>query len=143
MRTTILFLFSAALFLLTALSCDKGPGRNARIKLSQTDVYFGAEGGTCTITSNLEVTFDKIYIVDKSGNLKNALEEEGRRMPNDCKSIEYDWIKADITDPSGTTLITFCAKANGTADSRTLKIVVGTLETLKCITIHQAGAEGH
>ena len=139
MRTTILFLFSAALFLLTAISCSKGPGPNDMIKLSQDEIFFPAEGGTIVIESNFEVFFDHIFVMEEDGNLRNSL-TNGSGFPYGTTSFECNWIKAS-TSSKNSPQITFEAKANDEERERNLFVEVCAVETIKWITIHQAGAE--
>ena len=139
MRKTILFLLSAALCLLTALSCAKGPGPNDMIKLSQDEIFFPAEGGTIVIESNFEVFFDHIFVMEEDGNLRNPL-TNGSGFPYGTTSFECNWIKAS-TSSQNSPQITFEAKANDEERERNLIVAICTVETGKWITIHQAGAE--
>lgn len=121
------------------LSCAKGPGPNDIIKLSKDEIFFPAEGGTCTITSNFEVYFDHIFVVEEDGSLRNPLtNDSGFRFGT--TSFEYDWIMASSSN-STSPQITFEAKANDEKIDRNIIVVICTVETGKWITIHQAGAE--
>ena len=121
------------------LSCAKGPGPNDMIQLSQDEIFFPAEGGTCTITSNFEVFFDHIFVVEEDGSLRNPL-TNGSGFSFGTTSFEYDWIKASSSS-STSPQITFEAKANNEMRDRNLVVAICTVETGKRITIHQAKAE--
>ena len=121
------------------LSCAKGPGPNDMIKLSQDEIFFPAEGGTCTITSYFEVFFDHIFVVEEDGSLRNPL-TNGSGFSFGTTSFEYDWIKASSSS-STSPQITFEAKANNEMRDRNLVVAICTVETGKRITIHQAKAE--
>ena len=121
---------------LSAFSCAKGPGPNDMIKLSQNEIWFGAEGGTYTITSNFEVDFDAIYAIDENGNrnvVSYTKQENG-------KAIEFDWLKGVVSTSGESCELTFTAPPNEGAE-RKLSVSVGTPIAFEAITIHQAAAK--
>ena len=126
--------------LLALLSCAKGPGPNDMIKLSQDEIFFPAEGGTIVIESNFEVSFETIRDIDdniiQKNDIKRVYDEN-----HQCISIECRWLKGTVTETEGSKLITFEAKANDEERERNLFVEVCAVETIKWITIHQAGAE--
>ncbi len=121
---------------LSAFSCAKGPGPNDMIKLSQDEIWFGAEGGICAISSNLEVDFEAIYIIDENGNRQTAPYNKRK----DFLEIEYDWFKGSISTSDGSCILTFTASQNK-GKERKLEVSVGTPIVLKSIAIHQAAAK--
>lgn len=122
--------------LLTLLSCAKGPGPNDMIKLSQDEIWFGAKGGTYSITSNFEVLFDAIYTIDESGN-RNVV---SYKKQEDGKAIEFDWLKGLVLTSGESCELTFTAAPNEGTE-RKLSVSVGTPIAFKPITIHQAATK--
>ena len=137
-KSEISILSSLLLVLYTVAisSCSKGPGKNDRIRLSQYEIWFDAEGGSHSISSNLEVDFEAIYIIDENGNKRIAPSNKRR----DCLTIEYDWLKGSISTSDGSCVLTFTASQNEGSD-RKLEVSVGTPIALNSVTIHQAAAK--
>ncbi len=123
---------------LSAFSCAKGPGPNDMIRLSQGEIWFGAEGGTIVITVNQVICFDTIYFFDEQGNKKVGIHKELYDIKND-DSIEFDWITVLKKDADNVHSLIFEAQPNTTGSDRKLSVLIvrDSFDVIKEIPVRQ------
>ena len=79
-----LFFFGTALLLSSCVG-----GVSEQLRLSETEIYFGAEGGTATVTSNIKCTLDNIK--DNQGSVYTW---EYNIMPSG-RHRKTEWLEAN------------------------------------------------
>lgn len=127
-----LFFFGTTLLLISCI----GPV-SEQLKLSETEIYFGAEGGTATVTSNIKCTLENIK--DNQGSVYTW---EYNIMPSG-RHRKTEWLEANGLSATDNDFHSITVSVSPSTEQREWTIKVFASNSGNCILKVYQNAGGH